>query len=169
MRILVIEDDEPYSLMLSQFLAPHQVDRVFELEPGLMKLGDDVYDVVILDLGFPGISPKQTLNRVFSRSPHSALVVVTGNTDPKMMEKAFDLGAHGYIVKNEVTTTVINVMVLSAYNVHKRVRQYQERLEALAKETTDLWQSASVQMYRTADNVSKSLVELHDKIKGWPK
>ena len=165
MRILIIEDDEPYSLMLAQFLAPHIVDRVLELEQGLMKLGDDVYDVVILDLGFPGIAPKQTLSRVFNRSPQSAVVVVTGNTDQKTMEKAFDLGAHGYIVKNEVTTTVINVVVLSAYIVHKRLRQYQERLEALAKETTQLWQRASVQMYRTADDVSRALVELHDKIK----
>ena len=165
MRILIIEDDEPYSLMLAQFLAPHIVDRVLELEQGLMKLGDDVYDVVILDLGFPGIAPKQTLSRVFNRSPQSAVVVVTGNTDQKTMEKAFDLGAHGYIVKNEVTTTVINVVVLSAYNVHKRLRQYQERLEALAKETTQIWQRSSVQMYRTADDVSRALVELHDKIK----
>jgi DNA-binding NarL/FixJ family response regulator len=166
LRILIIEDDEPYSLMLAQFLAPHIVDRVLELEQGLMKLGDDyVYDVVILDLGFPGIAPKQTLSRVFNRSPQSAVVVVTGNTDQKTMEKAFDLGAHGYIVKNEVTTTVINVVVLSAYNVHKRLRQYQDRLEVLATETTQLWQRASVQMYRTADDVSKALVELHDKIK----
>lgn len=168
MKILIIEDSEPYGKMLAQYLPDHSVDREMELEAGLIRLDEDKYDVLILDLGFPGISPKQTLSRVFARSPHTAIVVVTGNTDQRTMEKAFDLGALGYIVKNEVTSISLNVSVLTAYKVHIRLRAYQDRLEKLAAEATTIWQSSSIALYRTADQVSKSLVELHDKIKGWP-
>lgn len=168
MKILIIEDDESYAKLLQNYLAGHQVKCCLTLEEGLLELDEANYDIILLDLGFSRSTPKQTLDRVFSRSPQSAVVVVTGNISAQLMEQAFDLGVHGYIIKHEITDTSLKVMIVAAHHRHKRETVYKKRLQDAAAEVTKVWQSSTVNLYKAADAVSKALVDLHSKIKGWP-
>jgi DNA-binding NarL/FixJ family response regulator len=75
---------------------------------GEAKRGDDVLplvgrlgpDVVLLDLGLPGVDGLTCLEQIRERHPEVKVVVFTADNDPKHIEAALRRGADSYVVKS---------------------------------------------------------------------
>jgi DNA-binding NtrC family response regulator len=65
----------------------------------LKKVGDDVPDVMVLDLRMPGIDGMEVLRRVKKTYPEVEVIILTGHGSEKDEEEARRLGAFEYLNK----------------------------------------------------------------------
>src|SRR5437867_3969301 len=68
-------------------------------EEALAKVAESCPDIVLLDLGMAGLSGIETLRRLRSDSPSACVVVVSGNQDQDLAQKALAMGATDYVPK----------------------------------------------------------------------
>lgn len=99
--LLVIDDDESIRGLLNQFFSRKKY-RVLEAETGakgLEIIGKDKITSVLLDVNMPGESGVDILPKIFELDPTIGVVMVSGEGDERMVKKALELGAYGYIMK----------------------------------------------------------------------
>src|SRR5699024_1349376 len=56
-------------------------------------------DVVLMDLGLPGISGLESTERILKAQPHIRIVVLTAHSEPPLPARLLDSGASGYLTK----------------------------------------------------------------------
>ena len=99
-QILVV-DDEPIVRETLLLALQSSGDRVLAVDSGesaLAILGSGVFDLVILDVGLPGISGLETLRQIRARSDVPVMMVTAASTLTERVA-GFDLGADDYLVK----------------------------------------------------------------------
>ena len=102
-RCLIVEDDAPSRRLAVRVLEGEgwQVAACRSAEEALAQNGDSVPDLLLLDLGLPGVDGL-TLCRRLRADPlwRDALILVcTGHTDPKELAAVLDAGADDYVTK----------------------------------------------------------------------
>lgn len=70
------------------------------------------FDLVLLDLGLPGISNIELLMAIRDRLPESSVVVLSGTCDHHVVEQALHHGARGYITKSSSAKIMLNALQL---------------------------------------------------------
>ena len=99
-RCLVVEDDEGNRLLLTRFLTQEgfEVEAVADGPSAIRAVTTDPPDVVILDLGLPGIDGIDVL-RTIRRDSGVPVLVLTGRDDEAAKLAGFEVGADDYVVK----------------------------------------------------------------------
>ena len=111
-RVLLIEDDPDDILLLKESLAEIglgriKLDYVNLLSRGLIQLGGQSYDVVLLDLNLPDSRGLDTLNTTIKRFPKIPVVVLSGLADDVITIEAVRRGAQDYLVKGEISGPLV--------------------------------------------------------------
>lgn len=99
MRILIAEDDEDFRHSLSDLLskAGHAVEAVGD---GLSALRmSATAEVLVADMGIPGLDGLELLSQARRRHPELAVVVMTGCDTHRSRQEAFRRGALAYLPK----------------------------------------------------------------------
>jgi two-component system, OmpR family, response regulator QseB len=99
MRVLLVEDDLDFRRSLRDLLvkAGHCVDAVGD---GLAALGGlSGADVVLADIGVPGMDGLKLLSQARLRFPRLPVLVMTGYDSPRYRIEARLRGAMGFLVK----------------------------------------------------------------------
>jgi two-component system NarL family response regulator len=103
MRALVVEDDELFRLGLEMTLQGlagiEAVTTVGDGEQALDLLRQQPFDVVLLDLGLPGLGGMETCRRISAEQPQLPVLVVTSQDDPAWCRRMVRAGARGYVRK----------------------------------------------------------------------
>lgn len=106
LRVLVIEDQEPDAQLELEALRrlgfatlERRVDTAQALEAAL---GDGPWDLVLSDLSLPGFDGLAALLQVRGRLARVPFIFVSGTWDPEIRRRALDLGAQGFVSKNEL-------------------------------------------------------------------
>jgi len=99
-RILMIEDDENLSSMLTAYLAPLGIDLSArpDAESGLVALADGHYDALILDVMLPDADGFDVCRRVRSDSD-IPILMLTARGDETDRIVGLELGADDYLPK----------------------------------------------------------------------
>ena len=104
MRVLLIEDDEAFRVGIEAFLlrlpAVTAVRSVSDGEQGLEALAAAPADVVVLDIGLPGLGGLETCRRI-SADHDLPVLVLTSQDDGRWVQRLWDAGASGYLHKAE--------------------------------------------------------------------
>jgi PAS domain S-box-containing protein len=105
---LVIEDDPDDVLLLKEALADVGVGKIKldcadRLSRGLIQLGGQSYDVILLDLNLPDSRGLDTLNTTVRSFPRIPVVVLSGLADDAITVEAVRRGAQDYLVKGEIS------------------------------------------------------------------
>jgi DNA-binding NarL/FixJ family response regulator len=61
-------------------------------------------DVVLLDIGLPGLSGLEVLPRIVAKRPATKVLIVTGHANEEYVLRALKGGASGYLLKDATTT-----------------------------------------------------------------
>jgi two-component system KDP operon response regulator KdpE len=99
---ILIVDDEPTILRaLRHALEAHgyEIHAAMTGEQAVARVGDVAPDLVILDLGLPGIDGHEVIRRVRSFQPHVPILVLSAHGDDDSKVRALDLGADDYVAK----------------------------------------------------------------------
>ena len=101
MRVLVAEDDPAIAAGLCGDLSDsgHSVDHVESGRQADHALSDHEYDLLVLDLGLPGLDGTEVLQRLRRRGDELSVLVVTARDDVEERVRVLDLGADDYLVK----------------------------------------------------------------------
>jgi CheY-like chemotaxis protein len=99
-RVLVVEDDPDVRRLLQFALDPvGEVTGVSDVYQALAMLQCKRFDVIVLDLIFPGASGFDLMERLATLEIASRVVIVTGLTSDVAIRRARSLGAHAFVTK----------------------------------------------------------------------
>lgn len=101
MRLLLIEDDELLADGMSRALryAGYVVEWAADGRRADAWLAEREYDLIILDLGLPGLDGSEVLKRLRGRKQHTPVLVVSAREHLDERIRLLDLGADDYLVK----------------------------------------------------------------------
>ncbi|NMH29652.1 sigma-54-dependent transcriptional regulator [Flavobacterium silvaticum] len=99
-KVLVIDDDVSFCLLLKTFLAKngYSVSTAFSGQEALPMLHDD-WAAVITDIRLPDSSGIEILKQIREKSQTTQVILITGYTDIKAAVKAMKEGAFDYVGK----------------------------------------------------------------------
>jgi two-component system, NarL family, response regulator len=107
MRVLLIEDDEAFRLGIEAFLLRlpciAEVIAATDGEQGLALLAAAAVDVVVLDIGLPGLGGLETCRRITAGFCLPVLIL-TSQEDERWVRRLWEAGASGYLHKTEALT-----------------------------------------------------------------
>ena len=117
-KILLIEDDPAYTKLVRKFLLDSDQSSLaegfaFELTEvknfaGAMELlKSSCFDAILLDLMLPDSQGINSLVTIKKKAPDIPIVVQTGKDDEALIVQAFQLGAFGYIRKNNLDRNLL--------------------------------------------------------------
>lgn len=101
MRLLVVEDNDRLAETLTSLLRGegHAVDLVSSGEDADATLAAEPFDLVILDLGLPGMDGLDVLRRLRDRRTETAVLILTSRGALDDRVKGLNLGADDYLTK----------------------------------------------------------------------
>jgi DNA-binding NarL/FixJ family response regulator len=111
--IWIVEDDERFGNELSQLINLSNVfacEKVFHAcEPVLKALQDEIPpDILLMDIGLPGIDGIEGVRRVKSITPVVQVVMLTVYEDSDNIINAIGAGASGYLLKGSSLETLVD-------------------------------------------------------------
>jgi two-component system KDP operon response regulator KdpE len=100
-RILIVDDEPTILRALRHALEAHgyEIDAAMTGEQAVARTADLAPDLVILDLGLPGIDGLETIRRIRSFDPLVPILVLSAHGDDDSKVRALDLGADDYVAK----------------------------------------------------------------------
>jgi len=100
-KILIVDDDKEYRENLKEILdnAGYPNDMAGSVKQAMQKLGDQQFDVVLLDFMMPGIDGINALGEFKKISPNSKIIMITAFASIENAVVAIKKGASEYISK----------------------------------------------------------------------
>ena len=112
MKILVVDDHSLITDALSVLFldldpaAEVLTTRTAEGAMDLLEKNPDL-DLVVLDLGMPGVSGTSLLESMVAHSPEMKILVLSGQQDPRNVMRVLQLGAAGFVPKSMASDTLL--------------------------------------------------------------
>ena len=102
-RVLLVEDNQPFRQFVRATLSarpgldivgdacdgPEAVQKSQELKP----------DLIVLDIGLPGLNGLEAARRILQLSPNSKILFFSQESSPDVVQEALSIGALGYVMK----------------------------------------------------------------------
>jgi DNA-binding NtrC family response regulator len=106
-RVLTIDDAETIRTYLRNVLASKGavVDGAATGQEGLAMCARQTYDLILLDLLLPDVDGIEVLKTIRAADNTSTIVMVTGHGGIRSAIAALQMGADGYIEKQDITST----------------------------------------------------------------
>lgn len=108
--VLLVDDHVMFAEVLASRLIGEgdiRVELAHSCDSAEMALTNGSYDVILLDLGMPGISPMCLLNRVTELSGGTPVAVLSGELAPGTISEAMRRGAASCFVKKMSVQSLI--------------------------------------------------------------
>ena len=103
LRVLVVEDYEPFLQHVSSTLRQHSsLEVVGETQNGIEAVEFAAAlqpDLIFLDIGLPGLNGIAAAYRIRALAPNARIVFLTQESSSEILQEALNLGAWGYVIK----------------------------------------------------------------------
>ena len=104
--ILIIEDNVVFATAIQRLLRGKTdleiVDIVQSGEEALKKLPELNADLVLVDVSLPTINGIDLVQQILIEFPHLRCLMLSGHMIPKYVKRSLEVGASGYILKDDV-------------------------------------------------------------------
>ncbi|MBN2125065.1 MAG: response regulator [Deltaproteobacteria bacterium] len=139
-KILIVDDEASVQSLLRRIVG--RVGRECSLassaEEARRIMEEESFDLVLCDIRLPGESGIGLVTHIVADYPETAVIMVSGVEDPKVAEKALEIGAYGYIIKPfKPSEIIINISsALRRQRLETESRHYRENLERMVESRT---------------------------------
>lgn len=159
-KVLLVDDDLADRRLVKMILNRSQGDPAFEIDTAESlaeteeKLTSGNYDILLLDLCLPDSVGIETVEKVYTKFPKTAIVVLTGLDDEKIGLQAIQSGAQDYLVKGQsLQYTLIKTI---KYAIQRKISQ--EQLEKTNQQLLKANQIAKEMAVKAESaNIAKSM------------
>jgi DNA-binding response OmpR family regulator len=118
LRVLVVEDEPDFAIQLTRILQKYfsaEVTLAPDIQSAREQINQGEFEIVTLDYQLPdgdGLSMIAEITGGLDNPP--PVILVTGHGDEQTAETAFQLGATGYVVKDERLPAMLTEAVRNA-------------------------------------------------------
>lgn len=128
--IYVIDDEKIITDGITMALeGDYRIQSFSSAEPAIEALQEDCPDLILLDIGLPGINGIEALRQIKASHPDILVIMITAYEDIDTVISAMKLGAHDYVVKplhmDGLEVTIRNA--LDTIRLKKEIQQLQEK------------------------------------------
>ena len=111
-RILIVDDDRALRHVLAELLkeAGHTVDQAADGPEALRRLGRGGFDIVLLDIGLPGMSGLDVLTHARAAASPPIVVMMTADDTPETLLAAVRGQAYRYLRKPFAPSAIVEVV-----------------------------------------------------------
>ena len=139
--VWIIEDNPNFrdaTLRGLRVATPDRMGEAFSCcEDAIAKIDDGATpDIVLMDIGLPGIDGIEGIGEIKSRLPEAAILVLTVFEDDDKIFRALKAGASGYLLKSESIAEVCNSIELVLQGGAPINPRIASRVLAMFKEAT---------------------------------
>ena len=104
MQVLFVEDDPMNRRVVKDMLGVAGVEmfEAPEAETGLIMIGDNAYDLILMDLRMPGMDGLTAIRHIRARPDHKAklpIIVITADTGLTIRQDCLEAGADDVLLK----------------------------------------------------------------------
>lgn len=152
-KILIIDDDITFGLMLKKLLEKHEYTVTNVISPVEAKKIIEKYqfDVVFTDLRMPDVSGMELIRQIKSKTPETQIIMMTGYADISTAIESIKKGAFNYLPKPVNPEEVLNI-------VKEALNQKNEKVPGKQQAAWDL--SGYLEGNSKASQKLKELLEL---------
>lgn len=121
LRILIADDDYPYSILLKKTLIArgHTVVVTNSGDDAINALQKEQFDVILLDYKMEGTNGINVLQWMFGKKIDSPVILITAFDSDQIYEESYKWGASEYFVKGEMDTIRLPVLVEQVFNKYE--------------------------------------------------
>jgi glutamate dehydrogenase (NAD(P)+) len=133
-RILALEDNLVQLKLIERLLleSKHPVFDVTSagtLAEGCRLIGEQTFDLVLLDLVLPDSAELETYSRVKAHAPDLPIVILTSLSDVQLASRAVDAGAQDYLIKGKIDgARLIRSIRYALERTHARSSEWQSEM-----------------------------------------
>lgn len=102
--VFIVEDHDLMRRMLRRLVEAQGdfvvVGEAASAEDALVEVGPRRPELVLVDVGLPGISGIEMITRLRHEDPDLRFLVISAYEDPASRRRALDAGAHGFVGKS---------------------------------------------------------------------
>lgn len=111
-NVLLIEDNENDAYLLKLKLGETAqekfvIEHAASMEQAMRIYDSAKFDIFLLDMGLPGISGLDALDRILQDTTNTPVVIITGTKDDELANNAIKRGAQDYLIKGEHGTEIL--------------------------------------------------------------
>ncbi|WP_373542969.1 response regulator [Chamaesiphon sp.] len=114
LKILLVEDDELFRLGLQVRLQRESTVEIlaeaYDGETAIDLAKQQPFDLVLLDIGLPGLGGLETCRQLKQNHPQLPILVLTSRKDRSLIARLVTAGAQGYCLKGVAAETLILAM-----------------------------------------------------------
>lgn len=147
-KTILIMDDSPadrvlYKKMLSDIKGNYSILEADSVIKGRRLLQQHKPDCILLDYNLPDMSGLDFLNDACQQNRKKidvAVIISTDRDDRAAAVESMKMGAHDYLVKNEITKNCLSRAIRNAIeknDLNRKLSGYQEKLEQSNKELSE--------------------------------
>jgi DNA-binding NtrC family response regulator len=128
--IYIIDDEKTITDGITMALEGDlRIKSFSRAEPAIEALEEDCPDLILLDVGLPGINGIEALRQIKSSNPDILVIMITAYEDVSTVISAMKLGAYDYVIKplhmDGLEVTIRNA--LDTIRLRKEVQALQEK------------------------------------------
>ena len=145
-NVFLIDDDEDDFVLVRDYLAELQGDRVFDLqwEPDFEKALDAIdhhkYSICLVDYRLGEKNGLDFIKSVRTRGSEIPIILLTGKGDAEIDNQAMKLGAFDYLVKTEIDADMLSRSIRYAINHSESLNELnakEEKYRSLFERSVD--------------------------------
>ncbi len=115
--ILLVDDFEPWHAVIKLFIKLNSLLQVVDTAASGAEAIEKAHllqpNLVLLDVGLPGISGIEAATQIRRVSPDSKIIFLTENDCEMVKEKALSTGACSYVLKSDVAQSLLPAIELA--------------------------------------------------------
>ena len=152
-KVLIIEDDKDISQLISIHLTDmnFETDQSYDGKEGLLKVLNNNYKIIILDIRLPGIDGIEICRKIRQEKIQTPILMVTSKSEEIDKILGLEIGADDYITKP-----------FSIRELIARVRAVLRRMEA-SRQPEISGEERRIEFDDFYIDISKRIVEVHGK------
>ena len=138
-KIILIEDNLGDIRIIQELLKnahnfQYELTVTHHMSTGLEYLNENDVDVILLDLGLPDSQNHNTFSSIFTQHPQIPIVVLTGLDDQESALKAVRGGAQDYLIKGQVTSSILERAIRYAIERNNSEKESVETIALMLKQ-----------------------------------
>lgn len=100
-KVLIVDDEERFRTTMCKLLTVRGIEAVTagSGKEAIEKLGQNRYDVIILDVRMPEMGGVQVLAEIRKIDPQTEVIIMTGYASVDTAKEIMKLGAYDYVLK----------------------------------------------------------------------
>lgn len=117
LKVLVVEDNADDFVLLKELLsAIHSIEveltQTCTAKSAVCELSKALFDLILLDLSLADSSGMETFAKIYSAAPMQPIIILTDVSNFHLANKAANMGAQDYIIKEEVNSRILEKTIL---------------------------------------------------------